>query len=382
MGDGQDYLNVYGPFTSLLTRKSRHLGYGIVTLSMCKKKRDSERCGTRASDPVLGDLGSAQKEGIDSPSSLRWHVFRAKERIDRSGATEVCYGTWNIRPIRMVTRPEFPNSQGAFIMHQLKNAMEIFKILPRTNCRDCRLPTCLAFAAAVFKGDKRLADCPHVETSALEAYSVQNSDSRTLEREEQHLLAELRSQVQQVDFAASTQRLGATLSDDKLTIKMLGKDFQVDREGTVTSICHVHGWVTVPLLKYVIHCAGKPVSGNWVPLRELKTGASWGPLFSQRCEKPLKRIADTHTDLFEHMVEVFSAKRTLDAFDADIAVMLYPLPKVPMLICYWKPEDDMESGLNVFFDKTAEENLDMDSLYRLGAGVGYMFEKISITHGF
>ena len=184
-----------------------------------------------------------------------------------------------------------------------------------------------------------------------------------------------------IDLASSAQRLGASYSDDKLTIKCLGKDFVVDSKGNIVSECHVHGWVTVPLLNYVISCAGKPVSGNWVPLRELKDGASWNGLFEQRCEKPLKRVADAHTDLFEHMVHVFSAKRAPNAFDADIAVVLYPLPKVPMLICYWKPEDDMDSAVNVFFDDTAADNLNADSLYRLGAGLVLMFEKIAITHG-
>ncbi len=149
----------------------------------------------------------------------------------------------------------------------------------------------------------------------------------------------------------------------------------------MTSDCHVHGWISVPILNYVISCAGKPASGNWVPLRELKTGASWGPLFGQRCEKPLKRVADIHTDLFETMIHIFSAKRAPNAFDSDIAVVLHPLPKIPMLICFWKPEDDMESALNVFFDDTAEDNLIVDSLYRIAAGMAIMFEKIAITHG-
>lgn len=266
-------------------------------------------------------------------------------------------------------------------MHQLKNAMEIFKILPRTNCRDCRLPTCLAFAAAVFKGDKQLRDCPHVDKTVLENFTIGNADSRTLEREEALFLADLRRQVRNVDFESSVERLGASFAGDKLAIKMLGKDFFVDREGNVTSICHVHGWLTVPLLNYVISCAGKPPSGRWVPLRELKSGASWGPLFSQRCEKPLKQVADTHTDLFEHMIQIFNAKPAPNAFDSDIAVVLHPLPKVPMLICYWKPEGDMESALNVFFDDTAEDNLNADSLYRVSAGMVIMFEKIAITHG-
>jgi hypothetical protein len=276
---------------------------------------------------------------------------------------------------------DFLTIEGAYLMHQLKNAMEIFKILPRTNCRDCRVPTCLAFAAAVFKGERRLGECPHVDRVALESFSVQNSDSRTLEREEQQALVDLRKQVESIDLASSAERLGCAFSGERLTIRMLGKDFHVDSRGNVTSDCHIHGWLTVPILNYVISCAGKPVSGNWIPLRELKTGAAWGPLFGQRCEKPLKRVADTYTDLFETMIHIFSAKPAPHAFDSDIAVVLHPLPRIPMLICYWKPEDDMESALNVFFDDTAEDNLIVDSLYRIGAGMAIMFEKIALTHG-
>ena len=95
----------------------------------------------------------------------------------------------------------------------------------------------------------------------------------------------------------------------------------------------------------------------------------------------MKRVADVHTDLFEHMVDIFSAKRAPHAFNSDIAVILHPLPRVPMLICYWKPDGGMESSLNVFFDDTAEENLIIDSIYRLAAGLVIMFEKIAITHG-
>jgi len=266
-------------------------------------------------------------------------------------------------------------------MIQLKNAMEIFKILPRTNCRDCRVPTCLAFAAAVFKGDQPLADCPHIDRTAPEMFSVRNSHSRTLEREEEQALSKLRRKIGNIDLASSAERLGASFSDDTLTIKLLGKDFHVDSQGKVTSECHVHGWVTIPLLNYVISCSGKPVSGNWVPFRELKNGATWARLFGQRCEKPLKQVADAHTNLFEHMVHIFSARPAPHAFDSDVAVVLHPLPRIPMLICYWKADGVMESSLNVFFDDTAEQNLIVDSLYRLATGLVVMFEKIAITHG-
>lgn len=265
-------------------------------------------------------------------------------------------------------------------MIQLTNAIEIFKILPRTNCRDCRIPTCLAFAAAVYKGEKRLEHCPHIDKSDLERYCVENSDSRTLAREEERALEQLRMQVAGIDLASSAERLGASFSGDTLAIRCLGKDFHVDSQGNVTSLCHIHGWVTVPILNYVISCAGKPVSGNWVPMRELKNGATWAPLFRQRCENPLKQVADAHTDLFEHMIHIFDARPAPNAFESDIAVILHPLPRLPMLICYWKPDGGMESSLNVFFDDTTEENLIIDSVYTISVGLVIMFEKIAITH--
>ena len=38
-------------------------------------------------------------------------------------------------------------------------AKDIVNFLPGTNCRDCGLPTCFAFAVAMMRGQKRLKDC-------------------------------------------------------------------------------------------------------------------------------------------------------------------------------------------------------------------------------
>jgi len=40
--------------------------------------------------------------------------------------------------------------------------IEIFKLLPQTNCRDCGVPTCLAFAMKLAAGQAELDKCPHV----------------------------------------------------------------------------------------------------------------------------------------------------------------------------------------------------------------------------
>jgi len=51
------------------------------------------------------------------------------------------------------------------------SGLEIFKKLPKTNCKDCGFPTCLAFAMQLAAGKVELDKCPHISKEAKEALS-------------------------------------------------------------------------------------------------------------------------------------------------------------------------------------------------------------------
>lgn len=46
--------------------------------------------------------------------------------------------------------------------------IQILKMLPKTNCGDCGIPTCLAFAMKVAAGQAEIEQCPHVSEEAKE----------------------------------------------------------------------------------------------------------------------------------------------------------------------------------------------------------------------
>ena len=139
--------------------------------------------------------------------------------------------------------------------------------------------------------------------------------------------------------------------------------------------------MTVPLLSYIVHSNGADITGRWVPFRELKDGSPMNPLFVQRGEKPLKKLIDGNSELLGDLISMFSGERADNTlFSSDIALSLYPLPKLPILICYWKPEGDMDSDLNIFFDASAEKHLLIETLFSLGVGLVMMFEKIVRKH--
>lgn len=265
-------------------------------------------------------------------------------------------------------------------MAELATAMDILKLLDKSNCRKCGKPSCLAFAAAVSSGQLPLGDCPKLEGDVLERYGVKAPRPPDEPGEIEGAVESLTRKLATIDLAAAARRLGTTFSGGRLTLKCLGRDFSIDALGNITASIHVHPWIMLPVLSHILSGAGVPPSGKWVPYRDLEGGKERYPLFEQRCEKPCKRLADAAPELFEGIVGVFG-KHVENEYSSDVSVVLSPLPRVPVLIRYWKPEDGLESNLSFLFDSTATDNLNIEAVYILGTGLVLMFERVARTHG-
>ncbi len=267
-------------------------------------------------------------------------------------------------------------------MPKPKNAMEIFQVLDKSNCRDCMEKTCLAFAGAVYTGRRKIEECPKLDRETIERFSEAPARDAVIEQNRDDYLNDLKERAARTDLAPVADRLGGRYANGRLTLKVLGKDFSVDQSGHLSADIHVNPWVAIPFLDYVLAAKGLPVSGRWISFRELKDGQERYPLFQKRCEAAMKQVADHYPDLFDDMVHIFGGRQVPEAFASDISVVLYPLPKFPIMICYWQPEDGLASSLNVFFDATAAGNLEIGSIFSLGAGLALMFERLALRHGF
>lgn len=265
-------------------------------------------------------------------------------------------------------------------MPGLNTPLDVYKLLPRANCGECGINTCMAFAAAVIKQEKELAGCSRLDKNIAGQFEGGIVRQVNLDSIREGQLKELQDKIKKIDLLSRAVSAGARVQGENLVITCLGKEFEVDGQGTVKSHCHTHAWFSIPLLDYLVANNGSETSGTWVPFRDLPHGGTWSRLFEQRCEKPMKEIADSHADLFEDLIGMFSARSAQTPFKADISVVLYPLPGVPLLICYWKPEEGMESKLHLFFDDTAESRLHIDSLFTLATGIVMMLEKIMLKH--
>jgi len=268
-------------------------------------------------------------------------------------------------------------------MPEPKNAMEIYTHLERSNCRKCGEKTCLAFAGAVYQARKEINQCPNLKGDVLEKFtSSYIGDHNYTGQLGLEFVTRLMQSISSVNFQETAERCGGVYNNNTLTVKVLGKDFGVRADGTFSTRIHVNTWVTGPVLDYLISGKGRDLSGEWISYRELKGSDDLQySFFQRRCEGGLKNVADNYTDLFDDLVHIFGANRVGKQFQADIAVVLYLLPKVPLMICYMESEDGMPSTLNIYFDRSIDDNLSIDSVLTLCAGFSIMIEKLTETHG-
>ena len=291
-------------------------------------------------------------------------------------------GVLPVRNIREIYARGFPGQKedgAGGDMAEMNNPLELYKLLNKSNCKKCLLPSCMAFAVAVIQGKKKIGDCPDLDTGTAKTLSGQVAIRKNPEDEQRENLKSLQQEIANVNFISAAKKLGADVVKGRMAINCLGKDFIVDAAGELTSECHNNLWVHVPLLNYIIYGKGKDLSGEWVPFNELQGGIDWSRFFAHRCEEDLKQLADAHAELFFEILHLFGAQ-SVDGMDADHSLIIYPLPKVPFLINYWEPESGFESKLNILFDRVATDNITIESIYLLGRGLVEMFRALIVKH--
>jgi hypothetical protein len=267
-------------------------------------------------------------------------------------------------------------------MTEFANVMTVFAQLEKSNCRQCNEKTCLVFAARVFKGERALGECLRLPDPVRRQY--QEAPGRRvlpIEHDHEAMIVRLKKKLRARELRILAQTVQGDFEQGRLTLRILGKPLSIERSGRIYSDIHANPWLHLALLDYLLQCRGLPLAGRWVPFRELEDAAVRTALFVREAEAPLKRLADAFPRLFEELILLFKGERIDSFHQSDISLVLTPLPRLPVLICYWQPAEGMESDLHLFFDATAVENSSIETVFGITTGLVRMFEKIAVTHG-
>jgi DNA-binding CsgD family transcriptional regulator len=125
-----------------------------------------------------------------------------------------------------------------------QSVLDIFKLLPRTNCQECGFPTCMAFAAALSTKQVAPEKCPWFPKPISEtaAYPVYDENGRLVSTTEIELNVADRERslkarqegagAKEHVLAAATQELGETGFEgdhDGVRVRLTGREVEVLR---------------------------------------------------------------------------------------------------------------------------------------------------------
>ena len=98
---------------------------------------------------------------IGSKNKIRYafrpHEIHVAVRADRSNASDICKAAVDLVNQTWKDRDHITPSLRE---RKLPPVYDIYQSLPKTNCKKCGYPTCLAFAAALRSGEASLEQCP------------------------------------------------------------------------------------------------------------------------------------------------------------------------------------------------------------------------------
>lgn len=260
---------------------------------------------------------------------------------------------------------------------RLLQILDLLKMLPRNNCKECGFTTCMAFATHVLREGAKPELCPYWRPEDLafvkQSLIEQGEDSAYPD----HLFSArkfVQGKIKDYDFTQVAGRIGVRFEisasgDDSLIINFLEQLYRVTKKEVESLDGSAHDlWDHVLLYNYVAENGGRPVMGEWVPMESLPGSLAKRKAFVAGCEE---KIATAYTGKPEQLrasLKILKGDFSEIDSNADVAAVFYPLPKIPFQLLFWDADldDGFPAQVKVLFDATVLDYLDIESLVFLG----------------
>jgi hypothetical protein len=256
------------------------------------------------------------------------------------------------------------------------SVIEIYRdILPKTNCKECGHPTCLAFASAVVLEKFPLSACPYIEPDVLARSQTileeQHQEGKFLKRDlAEDALEWARKRSTSMRIEDLPDRIGGELkgSDDAfLDLPYFSGKIHIHTGGEITypDGRPLDRWEQVFILNHMAQGGRSLSTGVWKGFEEIPNTTSKMKSMREHVEVPLiTRFRGRPKELIEAAKKLGAQVLDPDSFAADVVVSLVPLPRIPVMILF-RDEDQSEgfgAEVKLLFDETITEHLDIESI--------------------
>jgi len=255
------------------------------------------------------------------------------------------------------------------------SVVDVYKILPRTNCGECGYASCLAFASMVVSEKVPLAQCPHLAPETAARYQP--------ELDAQHAAGQWTRRDLAADASVWARQRAASMALEDLPARIGGR--LVNENGAsvlvlpyfnttlhigADGIRHADGseagrWEQVFIYNHIAQGGRRAPTGRWKPFQEIPNTVSKIKSMQTHVEAPLRQRFSGRPDELAAAAGRIGGRRITDAGEsADLSFRFAPLPRVPVALRFWDGDDEvgLEAEVKLAFDETITEHLDIESI--------------------
>lgn len=253
----------------------------------------------------------------------------------------------------------------------MKTAVEIYRLLPKTNCGKCGLPSCFGYAAKLATHQASPADCPDMTEAVrdvLNEAGAERHDSPGTVYEQ--ALVSLQPKIQALDFDKVATLFNASLiGRDKLQIRFLNESYVITKEKVLDSAGkEPRPWISILIFNHLCMPDPPAPAGEWITFGSIPASHAKDKAWAGHVEDVIARHFAGMVDALKAACEGFGgvAADVPGSHDAAYAFRFFPHYPALLLFSDAVPSEDFPAQCRLLLDKTAPRYLDIESIVVLG----------------
>jgi hypothetical protein len=253
----------------------------------------------------------------------------------------------------------------------MKTAVDIYKLLPKTNCGTCGTTSCMGFAAKLATHQASPDDCPAMTKAAREAIREADQDRHgSPGTVYEQVLESLQPKIRALDFKKTAIQFGATLRNvDTLEIAFLNETFCVTKEKiTDTAGKEPRPWISILIYNHLCMPGPPTPYGEWITFSFIPASHAKDKAWSGHVQEEIAKHFAENVAGFKDACERFGGRPAKVPGNHDAAYEFLIFPHYPVLLLFDDAvaDENFPAQCSMLLDKSAPRYLDIESIVVLG----------------
>ena len=253
----------------------------------------------------------------------------------------------------------------------MKTAVEIYKLLPKTNCGTCGTTSCMGFAAKLATHQASPDDCPTMTKAAREALREADKDRHgSPGTVYEQVLDSLQPKIHALDFVKSASLFGVRIvRPGTLEIPFLNSTYLVTKEKiTDASGREPRPWISILIYNHLCMPDPPAPAREWITFSSVPASHAKDKAWAGHVEEEIaKHFAGNGAGLKAACKRLGGIPATVPgSHDAAYEFRFFPHYPVLLLFDDAVAEENFPAQCRMLLDKTAPYYLDIESIVVLG----------------